>query len=226
MLAIFPELVTIANKKDWDRLAIGVRTYFLNEKGQLPRIQLQDLADSIGLRIEKANFAHYGALVVKDDQGKFSAAIFMRDDLKSSTAQFLLAHILGHVFIHVLPKIADSSWKTGGFKETINPRERYLIQLSGKKTAQDLAEFEADEFAASLLLPAGMLRRAFNALKSISKTAEFFDVEETVVAKRLELLGLVEGPKIVQKNKSDSISPMQRKRGLDRIREIAKNLEK
>lgn len=215
MLAIFPEIVAIAKRRDFERLAIAVRTYFLSNQSTNPRLDIVDLAENVGLNVEDVPLNHFAALVVKDENGKFTANLFIKSGLPAYEREFCLAHGLGHFFLHILPQIADADWKTGGFKETSSPLERFVKRRMPTKS-HDI-EAEADFFAAALLLPSGMVKRAYAALKTVERTAAFFGVDIEVTKRRLALL---EAIKVAEPKKVNT------NMGMERIRQIARDLDK
>lgn len=107
---------------------------------------------------------------------------------KPETRQhFTLGHELGHYFLHKeylrLEKgiVDGDSWLD-------SPNMLYRQDAVEKTTL----ELEANTFAASLLMPEDLLRRAWKAFGSIRECARIFRVSAVAMSMRLTKLGLIQ----------------------------------
>ena len=118
------------------------------------------------------------------EDGKFTILI---NTSKPETRQhFTLGHELGHYFLHQEMLKAENgivdndAWLDG-------PNMLYRAD-DAKKTKLEL---EANNFAASLLMPGDLLRRAWLAFDSIQECARIFKVSAVAMSIRLTRLGLI-----------------------------------
>lgn len=99
--------------------------------------------------------------------------------------RFSIAHELGHLFLHMGYLIDPELWKsTGAYQDSVRYRFGYTEE-----------EFEANEFAAALLLPSAEFRRVAEQNRSkrsyqIHPIAEHFNVSTHAVKVRGQWLGL------------------------------------
>lgn len=123
-----------------------------------------------------------GVTLYKDQ--KFSILININ---KPETRQhFTLGHELGHYFLHA-DKLKKGEGMVDGESELANVPYRHR---SGASDAARL-EVEANNFAASLLMPADLVRRAWEATESVEKCAGIFKISVVAMSIRLTQLGLV-----------------------------------
>lgn len=157
-----------------------------------PQVECRQILDDVGIRVEVRTMEDEAILCVKDEKGAMNVVAFFNDRPASSHERnFLFAHVLGHYFLHVQPKLASGEWRTSGLRETFSPMARYSRKLAHLNSEYTGLEAEADEFAASLLLPEPMLVRSYEKLRDMSRIAKFFDVDDLVVGRRLSALGLM-----------------------------------
>jgi len=95
--------------------------------------------------------------------------------------RFTLAHELAHWIIH-----------KHLFKGTSTAAAHYKSDVRGLNTI----EWQADYLAAAILMPAGLVKRAFHRVRNekvdiIKKLAEIFEVSKQAMRIRLEELGLI-----------------------------------
>ena len=125
-----------------------------------------------------------GVIKYEEESGEFH--IFV-DQKKSETRQhFTIAHELGHYFLHqdIIKKenlIVDG--------DNIFDTSRMLFRLDGVPGTQ--LEMEANEFAATLIMPEALVREAWEKLKSVDDCASIFHVSPLAMSIRLEKLGLL-----------------------------------
>ena len=194
MIAIFPEIAAAVQKKDVELTACLVRKYFGGESANAPRLDCHKMFHASGIAIEQAPIAPVAALIVKDEHGRVQIRAMVRRDVADpAELRFLLAHLMGHFVLHIQPQIARGEWQLSGVKETLSPIERYGSgRLDNRTPTGEVAkELMADAFAAALLMPLGMARRAAQKLGEMDKVATFFGVPATVVRRRLESVGVL-----------------------------------
>jgi hypothetical protein len=191
-------LVTAARAADVERLAVLVRRYFGGTDTFRPQPDVERLVRTAGIRIERLPTGGRGALLAKDERGKFAIVAVVEPGLDAATTRFLLAHQLGHFLLDVQPLIAQGDWQVSGYREPQCPLRRYG---AGEPPAPAQAldarrEARADAFAAALLMPLGMVKKAYERLHEPDKLAQFFGVTPAAALRRLEALGCVpqEGP--------------------------------
>lgn len=196
MIAIFPELVTLARAADIEKLAVMARRYYGGEETFFPRIDLERMLQNVGIRVERLVNGSQGSLLAKDEQGRFMIVALLDPQLESVAARFLLAHQMGHYLLDIQPLIARGDWQVSGYRESICPSRRYASrEVSPSRQAIDARrEARADAFAAALLMPIGMLRKAYERLKDRERLATFFGVAPAVLAQRLDQVGLTRSP--------------------------------
>jgi Zn-dependent peptidase ImmA (M78 family) len=160
-----------------------------------PKIDVLGLVRHFGIPVGMAPIKYFGAIAVRDDQGDIRASILIGEALKQKQLNFTLAHLLGHFLLQIQPRLANSDWKSSGYKELIDPSRRYAngAGLDHVAPSDFAAEDLADRFAAALLLPRAMLLRAHEKLGDLRMVAEFFGVEVAVVERRLEDISVSEG---------------------------------
>lgn len=123
-----------------------------------------------------------GAILFKD--GEFNILV---NNNKSSTRQhFTLAHELGHYFLHQ-DTLREEQAIVDGEESLDGPK--ILYRLDDVEAKQ--LEIEANNFAASLIMPADLVRRAWDATHSIQESARIFSVSPVAMSVRLTKLGLI-----------------------------------
>ncbi len=195
MIAIFPEIAVAAEKRDYDQLAILTRKYFCKDASTKPALDIHNLIKNFGIPVTKLSLREKGMIAVRDERGQILCSIAISDGLTLHEENFLLAHMLGHFLLHIQPRIARAEWSSSGFREEILPSDRYThVQHSaGHDQALRIAEIEADRFAAALLMPTGMFKRAMEKLdESVAKVAMIFGVNQSVVEARRDEFDVIQ----------------------------------
>lgn len=201
MIAIFPQLAAAASAGEIEQLAILVRRYFGGREVFAPRPNLQALLQAAGLAVSRIDSEEIGALLAKDERGSFAIVAVVGREVSMVSERFLLAHLLGHYLLDVQPLIARGEWQVSGFREVICPLQRYsaggtdLSDTDATLAQHDARREErADAFAAALLLPRGMVRRAAEKFREVEAVADFFAVSRACMLRRLQDIGLVAAP--------------------------------
>ena len=238
MIAIFPKIAEVAGRGDIEHLSCLVRSYFGGSSAYAPQFHPEVVVENMEIPFEKGELQGIAAIAGQDLKGRFSFLmkvnrnVYERMDLCAQ--RFLVGHLLGHYFLHLQSKVVQGEMKTSGYGEDSCPLARFLVSGARLETSLDS---EADRFAAALLLPLGMTRRALEHLGSHSEVASFFDVSEELVAARLAshevpnqagAESVEEAPRKRTKGKpgEQSLQPDVLGKGMDRIREIARMLDK
>lgn len=120
------------------------------------------------------------------EEGRYTILI---NSTKPETRQhFTLGHELGHYFLH--KDLLDSS--KGIVDKDIWIDVPNMLFRVDDTTGDTRIETEANVFAASLLMPEGLVRRAWEAFGSIEECARIFKVSAVAMSIRLTRLGLVQ----------------------------------
>lgn len=123
-----------------------------------------------------------GATLFKD--GKFN--ILVNNDKSPARQHFTLAHELAHYFLHQ-DTLRTEHVLIDGEANLDSPN--ILYRLDDADTQR--IETEANNFAASLIMPTDLVRRAWEATGSIQECARIFSVSPIAMSIRLTRLGLI-----------------------------------
>lgn len=148
-----------------------------------PHQNIEDAFDDLEIyfaELEEENVS--GATIYKD--GKFIILINIKNH--AARQHFTLGHELGHYFLHK-DILKDEKGIMDGPDVLEGPNALYRLDDA---TTQRV-ETEANHFAASLLMPAHLVYKAWEATGSIQKTAKIFKVSPVAMTVRLVILGLV-----------------------------------
>ena len=233
MIAVFPEIIRCIEENHIERLAILVRTYFGGPESRSPVIDLSHLIIHSGLQFIEKETPYHGALIVNDSKGKLKATIVCSPGLKTPERRFLLGHLLGHYFLNVQKNLLASQISTKGFGEDVAPLLRYESQLYSPVNP-GCEEKYADQFAAALIMPSAMFRKAWTVLNTAGKVAEFFQTSKAGVLRRHQELnpgqesakkpdGLVSSPSEPEVRVKARSTVEQKP--LKRLRQLAKKLD-
>ena len=145
-------------------------------------VRLDDLANRLGLNVI------YDATLSDDVSGKIEREpntksgylITINSKHHRRRQRFTLAHEIGHYILH-RDLIGDGLTDDGLYRSTLR---------NGQKL-EDFREQEANRYAASLLMPAGAVRKAFREGNcSFAGMAELFDVSSDAARIRMKELRL------------------------------------
>ncbi|HUS25951.1 MAG TPA: ImmA/IrrE family metallo-endopeptidase [Nevskiaceae bacterium] len=133
--------------------------------------------------LEDSNIS--GAILYKNN----TYSIIVNNTKPRTRQHFTIGHELGHYFLHkdVLQKRKDEgivdgdSWLDGG--------SNMLFRQDGVDETQ--LEKEANNFAASLIMPEAQVRKAWKALESIQACARVFKVSVVAMSIRLTQQGII-----------------------------------
>ncbi|HEX3568220.1 MAG TPA: ImmA/IrrE family metallo-endopeptidase [Candidatus Saccharimonadales bacterium] len=123
-----------------------------------------------------------GAILYKD--GVFSILI---NNTKPQTRQhFTLGHELGHYFLHQ-SELKSESGIIDGDDALDGPKILYRMDNAESQRL----EKEANNFAASLLMPADLVRKAWDATGGVEECARIFQVSVVAMSVRVTKMGLI-----------------------------------
>jgi Zn-dependent peptidase ImmA (M78 family) len=141
------------------------------------------LAKALGIKVMNAKFSEpdkSGAIAKRSG----ITSIFLDNDDTPARKRFSIAHEIGHYLLHMPTdddlEIVD---KTDNF--------RSIPEESSEWTDDRRKEWEANIFAAALLMDEDLIRAEWLKSKDISKIAWRFQVSQSAVAIRLTSLGLI-----------------------------------
>lgn len=144
------------------------------------------LAKRLGARVVHAVFSEpkYSGLVAKRDN---NVTILVKDSDAPVRKRFTVAHEIGHSILH----LHDAS---GEIIDTDADFFRGAESAGTPWTVRRSQEYEANLFAAALLMPAELVREAWMDLPSkdrgVETMAEIFQVSSEAMGYRLDTLGL------------------------------------
>lgn len=145
---------------------------------------LEDRKDLVIVELEFDRPGTSGAILFNKTAEKFF--IIISPSKPSVTKYFTTAHELGHYFLH--PEIIkDESILIDG--DSTLDGQRALFMLDGSERNE--LEIEANNFAASLIMPTDLVTDAWNSLKDPVECAKIFNVSLSAMSLRLEKLSLI-----------------------------------
>lgn len=137
------------------------------------KIYLSDMEDEIS-----------GAILYDKKKDEFKVTI---NQNKSKTRQyFTIAHELGHYFLHG-EKIRKDGYLVDNDQSLSD--EIILYRLDSRVDTQ--VEFEANQFAATLIMPEEVVRKAWKIIQNVEECARLFQVSVSAMSIRLENLNLI-----------------------------------
>ncbi len=240
MFAIFPELVRCAKAKEEEKLALLAHRYFGTGEPLRIRAAYEEMLVNAGIRLcYDTTLEGYGALIVKDERGTPTPALFIKKDLDWVEQKFLISYFLGRFLFDFQIKIAAGALKTGGIKELHSPYQRFLsnkrILHPEATTSSAKQEWLADEFAGAFLLPKQWLRSFVEKEREPHVIAAHFSVSIDFLKARIKHIRQKSENSVANSNpnqvvppahKSSLHLPSQRTTSpLSRIRALAKKID-
>lgn len=138
-----------------------------------PPIDPEKIAEDEGIRVLYADFEAPDKDLYSGFFDLTRNSIIVNNNNPGNRITFTIAHELGHQQLH---------------QDYIKSNEyRPMPRSNGFDKDKTKEEFEADQFAANLLVPLKMLKR-YKSVASVSELATLFFVSEDVIRKRLDLL--------------------------------------
>ena len=245
MIAIFPEIAHLSMTGDFEALSVAIRRYFAVGKPTDPKLDLEALVKDFGIRVRFEAADCPAIMVGMDRNGRFEFEMLLSSSLSPLESKFAMAHLLGHFLFDIQPLLARGEFDKSGWKEDVSPLVRYLSRI-----VKDDGEQLSDQFAAALMLPQGMVLRAFEKLSDPKQVGDVFGVSGGLVTRRLEdLERLSPRTKALPKFEESLASPQvnykktveaypkpqtpanvdqgpRKTQGMDRIRELARKIDK
>ncbi len=141
------------------------------------------LAHALGARVFNAKFGegHVQGLVARR-QG--TTQVYVETDDPPYRKRFTIAHEIGHLVLHLGPGDGEIVDTADAFRTETDPDAAW--------TAERRREWEANVFAAALLMEADLVRTKWMEIQSLEGMAEWFQVSRQAMALRLGFLGLQE----------------------------------
>lgn len=141
------------------------------------------VANELGLKVYNATFDDEGihGLIAKRPS---STSIYVNVNDRPVRKRFTVAHELGHFVLHL----------AAGEGEFIDTQDNFRT-VQDPDTPWDSvrrAEWEANVFAAALLMPRDAILRAWKEIADPEGMAAFFQVSQQAMTLRLDSLGLLE----------------------------------
>jgi Zn-dependent peptidase ImmA (M78 family) len=138
------------------------------------------LANREGIKVFNAKFSNEGLSGMVAKRGNDVTFYINQTDVPFRK-RFTIAHELGHHFLHLLGDGEFVDTQVDLFRDTESERGTPFDKT---------AEVQANQFAAALLMPADLVREAYQQTQDVSQLARRFNVSEEAMAIRLARLGL------------------------------------
>lgn len=196
MIAIYPKIINLAKAGHIESLACAAREYYGEHQAFAKNLDVWQFCQSmgVGLRERDAVAGGLARIVARDERGQFDIVIERAASMCGTlTDQLLIAHLLGHGFLDLLPKIAEGDVMSPAvFSEGVVPilssYEAEGLWKSGRSLDR---ERRADHFALALLLPKRYILAALEKFRSVEKVARFFQLPAAVIKARVHSLGIM-----------------------------------
>ncbi len=245
MIAIFPEIAHLSMTANYEALSVAIRRYFAVGKPTHPKLDVEALVRDFGFGVRFEELDCPAVMVGEDINGRFEFDILISSTLNLLESRFAMAHLLGHFLFDIQPLLARGDFDRSGWKEEVSPLVRYLSRI-----VKDDSELVSDQFAAALILPQGMVLRAFEKLGDAKLVGDVFGVSGGLVTRRLEDLERISPRAMVTPTFEDKLASPQvnyrktieaypkpqsqphsdhkpaKTQGMDRIRELARKIDK
>lgn len=149
-------------------------------------LQIEKLGEELGLVMMQTRFTDpkiSGAIYKDTETGKF--CVYVNKKHASTRKRFTIAHEIGHYISAICNSHSyDQLFSNGdGFED-------YAVSYRKDGQKSSLAETEANEIAAYLLMKEEWVKEFVEAEYSVEEMAEKFFVSQQAVAIRLERLGI------------------------------------
>lgn len=161
----------------------------LAEAGEIsPPVNVERLARHLGVVVSRSAFKDGDVSGMLIRQDGTSPVIGVNDVHSDHRQRFTIAHELGHFLLHP------------GREVVLDRPVRVNLRDKTSSAATDREEIEANAFAASLLMPADLVRSELQRLSAVVRQdpercstalADIFDVSDAAMGFRLINLGLV-----------------------------------
>lgn len=138
-------------------------------------VDVVKIADDLGIEIYETELKKEisGAISYDSKNKKFSILLNKKNSTKRK--RFTIAHELGHYFLH----------------KNILENDEIHIDIMYRDDSKNYEEKKVDYFAGALLMNKMLLEKLYNKTDSIAELSEIFDVSESAMTVRLNILGLL-----------------------------------
>lgn len=140
------------------------------------------LASALGVKVFNAKFGEegvHGLLARRNGE----ATVYVNATDAPVRKRFTVAHELGHLSLHLLDGDVEFIDTADNFRTT-------PADPSAPWTPTRQQEWEANHFAAALLMPAALVRQKWAEIQDLEGLARWFQVSQEAMAIRLETLRL------------------------------------
>lgn len=150
---------------------------------QIPIKNINDVVTTLGGRVEETmdiDTMSDGSIRKQDD----GFIIYISPFQSSERKKFTIAHELGHLFLHMGYRISSELW---------NKQKNATYYRSG----DSLMEYQANEFAAALLMPKETYKKIMDQYTienkvETDKVADYFGVSVSAASNRVKFLGYLQ----------------------------------
>lgn len=139
------------------------------------------LANTAGVKVYNAKFGDetlHGLIATRGGTAK----VYVNADDASARKRFTIAHELGHFVLHLSNREGEFIDDADNFRQPIEPDADWTLQRR--------QEWEANVFAAALLMDADAVRKKWQEIGDLEGMARWFQVSPQAMAIRLNELGL------------------------------------
>ena len=126
-----------------------------------------------------------GVILYDSDNSEYQFAILINKTKPSTRQQFTIAHELGHYFLH------QEEIKKEFFVDNDNVLDSSGVLYRRDDITSNKLEKEANNFAASLIMPEAIVRKVWAKLQDVDDCAQVFNVSVEAMSIRLSRIGLV-----------------------------------
>lgn len=139
------------------------------------------LAHAFGVKVFNAKFGQEGVHGLFARRGG-EAQIYVHIDDPPFRKRFTIAHELGHYMLHLKEGDGEIIDDLDAFRTDVDPEAAW--------TDERRREWEANVFAAALLMDADVVRKKLQEIRDLEGLSRWFQVSEQAMAIRLNTLGL------------------------------------
>ncbi|HSW90167.1 MAG TPA: ImmA/IrrE family metallo-endopeptidase [Patescibacteria group bacterium] len=161
-----------------------VKTYNPEGLSPFPYKEIEKSKEDLSIYLVKLPDEVSGAIRFNKEKNKFEIFVNL---IKPDTRQyFTIAHELGHYFLH------DQIVK--GQDIVVDDDNQFEVNRTLYRLDQasfSIIETEANNFAASLIMPEYLVRKAWGSLQNVEECASLFKVSVVAMSIRLEKLHLL-----------------------------------
>jgi Zn-dependent peptidase ImmA (M78 family) len=139
------------------------------------------LANELGIKVYNAKFGQEdlgGLLALRDKV----PTIYVSADDRPTRKRFTVAHEIGHFVLHLLGHDGEFVDTSDNFRTVQDPDASW--------TPERRMEWEANTFAAALLMERDLVRRKWNEIGDLKGMSLWFQVSDPAMAFRLDALGI------------------------------------